>query len=282
MRLDHSRKFQIAMVGLTIVCALVAGYITAVIAGGGIGQSVGTDSNLPTLNLDATAEAETASPIALDLAQTPATTVEPRPSPTQSPTPTTESTPTPQQAVVFIDETFDGAANGWPTDQTETWSAGLVDGRYQLKLNGQTSIGFTTPTPADNYRLSVDLAVAQGGAGLVFLFTEPATSYRIIVSEGAFAIERQEGNATTQENVITKIVDWTESEALQSEPGAVNRLTVERQGEQVYFFANDQPLSEFAIPPGPFVNRYGFVLTSRSGQGEATFDNLRGEELPNS
>lgn len=280
MRLNHSRRFQIAMVGLTIVCALVAGYIVAVIAGGGIGQSDGTAATLPTLNPEMITETETASPIALDLAETPVATI--APAPTQRPTPTTERTPTPQQAVVFIDETFDGAANGWPTDQTETWSAGLVDGRYQLKLNGQTSIGFTTPTPADNYRLSVDLAVSQGGAGLVFLFTEPATSYRIIISEGAFAIERQEGNATTQENVITKIVDWTESEALRDEPGAVNRLTIERQGEKVYFFANEQPLNEFSIPPGPFVNRYGFVLTSRSGQGEATFDNLRGEELPNS
>lgn len=282
MRLNHSRRFQIAMVGLTIVCALVAGYITAVIAGGGVGQSDGTASTLPTLNPEVITETETASPIALDLAETPEATSEPEPSPTQRPTPTTQSTPEPQQALVFIDETFNGAAEGWPTDQTETWSAGLVDGRYQLKLNGQTSIGFTTPTPADNYRLSVDLSVSQGGAGLVFLFTEPATSYRIIISEGAFAIERQEGNATTQENVITKIVDWTESQALQNEPGAVNRLTIERRGEQVYFFANDQPLSEFAVPPGPFVNRYGFVLTSRSGQGEATFDNLRGEELPNS
>ncbi|HEY0606437.1 MAG TPA: hypothetical protein VGD58_26170 [Herpetosiphonaceae bacterium] len=282
MRLNHSRRFQIAMVGLTIVCALVAGYITAVIAGGGGRSSDGTGSNLPTLNLDTTAEAETAGPIALEQVETPEATVEPEPSPTQRPTPTTQSTPEPQQALVFIDETFDGAAEGWPTDQTETWSAGLVDGRYQLKLNGQTSIGFTTPTPAENYRLSVDLSVSQGGAGLVFLFTEPATSYRIIVSEGAFAIERQEGNATTQENVITKIVDWTESQALQNEPGAVNRLTIERRGEKVYFFANEQSLSEFSVPPGPFVNRYGFVLTSRSGQGEASFDNLRGEELPDS
>lgn len=286
MRLNHSRRFQIAMVGVTVVCALVAGYITAVIAGGGLGPSTGTAS-LPTLNLDATAEAETitAEP---DLAETPEATIAPTTSPTQSPTPaqsptpTTFSTPQPEQAVVFIDETFDGEDNGWPTGETETWSAGFVDGRYQLKLNGQTSIGFTTPTPADNYRLSVDLAVSQGGAGLVFLFTEPATSYRVIVADGAFAVERQEGNATTQENIVTKIVDWTESAALQKAPGAVNRLTIERQGEVVRFIANDQPLSEFSVPPGPFVNRYGFVLTSRTGQGEAAFDNLRGEQLPDS
>lgn len=280
MRLNHPRRFQIAMVGLTVVCALVAGYITAVIAGGGAGQGTGT-ALLPTLNPVATVEAETASPIAQDLAETPETTAAPTPSSTPAPTPTTQSTPQPEQTV-FINETFEREDNVWPTGETETWSAGFVDGRYRLRLNGQTSIGFTTPTPADNYRLSVDLAVNQGGAGLVFLFTEPATSYRIIVSEGAFAVERQEGNATTQENIVTKIVDWTENAALQKDPGAVNRLTIERQGEKVYFFANDQPLSEFAVPPGPFVNRYGFVLTSRSGQGEATFDNLRGEELPDS
>ncbi|MBV9791098.1 MAG: hypothetical protein JOZ51_23080 [Chloroflexi bacterium] len=281
MRLNHPRRFQIAMVGLTVVCALVAGYITAVIAGGGAGQRASTTAGLPPINPAATVEAETASPIAQELAETPEATTAPTPSSTPAPTPTTQSTPQPQQTV-FINETFEGEDAGWPNGETETWSAGFVDGRYRLRLNGQTSIGFTTPISVDNYRLSVDLAVAQGGAGLVFLFTEPATSYRIIVSEGAFAVERQEGNATTQENIVTKIVDWTESPALQKDAGAVNRLTIERQGEKVYFLANDQPLSEFAVPPGPFVNRYGFVLTSRTGQGEATFDNLRGEELPDS
>jgi hypothetical protein len=271
------------MVGLTIVCALVAGYITAVIAGGGLGLSARTAANLPQLNLEASVEAETISALEPDLTETPAATATPRPSPTSSATPTALSTATPQPAEVFIEDSFDTAANGWPTGETETWSAGFADGRYQLKLNGQTSIGFTTPIPADNYRLSLDLAVSQGGAGVVFLFTEPATSYRIIISpDGAFAIERQEGNATTKENIVTRIVDWTSSDALRNTPGAINRLTIERQGEKVYFTANDQPLSEFSVPPGPFVNRYGFVLTSRNGQGEASFDNLLGERLPDS
>jgi hypothetical protein len=280
MSSNHSRRFQIAMVVVTIVCALVAGYMTAVIAGGG--QRSRVAGSLPALNLDATAETETTTALEPELSATPDATVVPL-SPIQSVVPTPHSSSAPQQSEVFIQDSFDAPANGWPTGETETWSAGFVEGRYQFKLNGQTSIGFTTTTPADNYRLSLDLSVAQGSAGVVFLFTEPATSYRLVVSpEGTFAIERQEGNATTKENIVTRIVDWTRSNALQKTPGATNRLMIERQGQRVYFTANDQPLSEFSVPPGPFVNRYGFVLTSRNGQGEASFDNLLGQRLPDS
>lgn len=283
MRSNHSRKFQVAMVGLTVVCALAAGYITAVLAGGGVGFGSRPPAELPTLSVAVMVETETI--VALDpvITETPTATTTPTPSPTQSATPTATSEPTPEPATVFVEETFDRVSEGWPTGETDTWSAGFADGRYRLKLNGQTSIGFTAATPVDNYRLTVDVAAVEGGAGVVFLFAEPATSYRLIVSQdGAFAIERQEGNATTQESVVTKIVDWTESEAIQTAPGALNRLTIERQGEKIRFIANNQPLSEFSVPPGPFVNRYGFVLTSRTGQGEATFDNLRGEQLPDS
>ncbi|HEX6291998.1 MAG TPA: hypothetical protein VFZ66_22620 [Herpetosiphonaceae bacterium] len=282
MRLKNSRWLQLALVGLTIVCALAVGYLTGALVGGGSPSRTQAYANLPTIDAAVTVEAN-----ATDEATPGVTaTVEPTAAPTEAPTPTTEqptSSAAPAQPDTFIEDSFDTAAHGWPSGETETWSAGVVDQRYQLRLNGQTSIGFTTPLPAENYRLGVDVAVEQGGAGLVFLFAEPATSYRIILSpDGGYAIERQEGSATTEENVVTRIVDWTDSAALQDTPGAANRLTIERQGQAIRFIVNDQPLTEFAVPPGPFVNRYGFVLTSRSGQGFATFDNLRGERLPGS
>jgi hypothetical protein len=276
------------MIGLTIVCALVAGYLTGIVAGGGALSPTGVSATLPTIGVDETVVVDATSEPAPSATAVPQRTATPTVSPTRaaSPTPTVSPTATSTaqpQPTVFIQETFDTAANGWPTGETETWSAGYADQRYQLKLSGQTSIGFTTELPADNYRLSVDVAVSGGGAGVVFLFAEPATTYRIIVAaDGAYALERQEGNATTNENIVTKIIDWTESPALLKTPGAANRLMIERQGQKIRFMANDQPLTDFTVPPGPFVNRYGFVLTARDGQGAATFDNLRGERLPNS
>jgi hypothetical protein len=283
MRSHNSRRFQGAMVALTIVCALALGYLTGAIAGGGVGSRSTTPAPLPQIVAQATADTETTITAEPSRTSTPEIRATPTASPTKTAMPTATSTAQPEQPEVFIEDTFDTEANSWPTGATETWAAGYVDQRYQLKLNGQTSIGFTTPIPAENYRLGIDVVVTEGGAGVVFLFAEPATSYRIIISaQGAYAIERQEGNATTKENIVTKIIDWTDHAALRTTAGATNRLTIEREGERIRFTANDQVLTEFAVPPGPFVNRYGFVLTSRTGQGEASFDNLRGERLPGS
>jgi hypothetical protein len=273
------------MVALTILCALGLGYLTGAIAGGGV-ASRSTSAPLPQLDVRAaTEEATTLIAVEPSVISTPEATARPTstPTPRATATSTATSTATPSPPDVFIEDTFATEVNGWPTGETETWTAGYVDQRYQLKLSGQTSIGFTTPIPADQYRLGIDVAVAEGAAGVVFLFAEPATSYRFILSaDGAYAIERQEGNATTKENIVTKIIDWTEHAALKKIAGETNRLTIEREGDRIRFTANDQLLTEFAVPPGPFVNRYGFVLTSRTGNGAATFDNLRGERLPGS
>lgn len=280
MRLNGSKWQQLVFVILTITCALALGYIAAVFTGGNATPTLATNLTLPS-SAPETASATTAeaspSPRATSRPAPTATRTAPTPSVTARPsaTPTISATAELAQSELFIAEDFGATTSGFPKRETETWSAGVVDGRYQLTLNGQTSIGFTTPMPAQNYRLSIDLNVAEGGAGLVFLYTEPATTYRILITpDGAYALERQ------NDAEATKLVGWTESPALNRGPEASNQLQIERRGDKVRFYANEQLLTEYTISAGAFENRYGFVLTSKSGQGRATFDNLRGERLP--
>lgn len=279
MRLQGSRLNQLVLVLLTIGCALGVGYIIGSILSGGPYPSAAVE--LPEIDLTTVAVTETEAPSEVAVASVVTTTL-----PTTMPSPSasaeaalaTQVVPTPApQPEVFINEDFSAQTATFQSRETPTWSAAYVNGRYQLKLNGQTNIGLVGDLPADNYRLSVDVVVDQGGAGVVFLAGEPQVSYRIIITQdGAYSIERQEANTAT------KIQDWTESPSLLPDPGAINRLRIERVGAVIEFFANDQPLTRFDVPPGEFVNRYGFVLTSRSGQGQASFDNLLGERLPNS
>ena len=282
MRRDRSRWQQFVLVSLTIICALAVGYVTALLTGGEETSSLAANLAVP---ISDTAVAETAtatvlaaSPIASTATAT-ATARAATATPTVRPiTPTPEITATAEIAAepeLFVLEDFDGETESFLTRETETWSAGVVDGRYQLMLNGQRSIGFTTALPEDSYRLSFDVALDQGGAGMVFLFAEPAITYRILITpDGAYALERQEGVEASP------LVDWTASPALQRGADAVNQIQIEREGQQVRFFANDQLLTTYTIEPGPLESRYGFVLTSKSGQGRALFDNLRGENLP--
>jgi len=272
VHLSSERWFQVGVMTAMLLSALVLGYSLASLGNQQLDSNVAAGQPLPNNDI---AAAPTRTPPPTATTRSVATTSAATTTNPASPIPQAEETPGPIQADVLISDAFDTATNGWPTAATDTWSAGYVDGRYQLALNGRTSINFTTALPAENYRLGVDVTVNQGGAGLIFLFGEPAVTYRIIFSnDGAYAIERVEGET------IVKVVDWTANPNLVSTPGSSNRLEVERRGPIVNFFANGQLLTDFTIPEGEFVNRYGFVLTARSGQGQATFDNLLAERLP--
>jgi hypothetical protein len=283
MRLRGTRGGQLALVAVTIMSALVLGYITAVIIGGTRAAPAPDDLNIP--DPLAVLETQIPAPTPTTSASAPAETDTPASEPTATATSGPTRTPTTPAAEVFIEDDFSTTEsgrplidNGWPISDTATYSAGYVDDRYELRLNGQTYIGFSTRLPAQNYRLSVDVAVAEGGAGIVFL-AAPQTTYRIILTpDGAYAIER--AVRTSDGDSVTRIVEFTESPALQRTPGEANRLRIERRGDIVEFFANEENLTSFRIPPGDFENRYGFVITARSGQARASFDNLRGERLP--
>jgi hypothetical protein len=269
------RKGSLIQLGLTALLITVAAGVGYVI-GGGMERRPVTD--LAAVELSTPAPAETTPSVTHTT--TPTTVAISTATPALAPTTTPTNVPTslPDDATIFIRDDFSTTVYGWPQEETDTWSAGYKDGRYVLRLYGRTSFGFTTALPADNYRLSVDVAVTQGGAGVVFLFAEPGTTYRFLMTpDGAYSIERSDQQQ--QESIVTKVIDWTPHPALAND-GGVNRLQIERRGNQIRFLVSDEEVTTFTVPEGATSNRYGFVLTARSGQAEAAFDNLLGERLP--
>ncbi len=193
--------------------------------------------------------------------------------PTVLPLPTT-SAPTEPDTLVVKDD-FSSPTSGWLTRTTKSWEAAYHDGGYQLTLHGQPNIGISSALPAANYRVSVDLAVTPSRAGIVFLAAKPATFYRFMLQGNTYAVQLLHQDTNTSSTVIA----WTPSPALYATPGASNRLRVETRGRVVQFFVNEQALATWEIPPGPFVNQFGFALAAPSNQGSATFDNLVVERL---
>src|SRR5262249_49775662 len=108
---------------------------------------------------------------------TPAATVAPT-SPPATPTLSPTSLPTPISApatlapdggwLVRSTETFERPSN-WPAQEQQGWASGYQDGRYFLKLNGQQTISYRIPLDSDEFRITVDVQVHDGYAGLVFL-----------------------------------------------------------------------------------------------------------------
>lgn len=174
----------------------------------------------------------------------------------------------------LVQDSFGSSASGWIVRDAATWSAAYTEGQYQLALHGQNNLNLSSSIPAGDYQLSVDVAVTQGGAGVVFLAAKPATFYRIMINvDGLYALQLQ------RENDVLDIIPWTASDSLRRPAGAAQRLHIERRGTTMQVFANDQVLLRWSIPAGDTVNQYGFAITAQQGAALARFDNLVVEQF---
>lgn len=196
-------------------------------------------------------------------------TTPPLPIPTASAVPTTE-----QVAERLVEDSFASTSSGWIIRDAETWNARYADEQYELALTGQQNLHLSSPLPEGDYRLSVDIAVTQGGAGIVFLAVKPATFYRIMINvDGFYALQME------HQDEVRDLISWTSSTTLQRGADSKQRMRVERQGETIRFFANEQVLITWPVPDGDVVNQYGFAITAQQGEARATFDNLVVERL---
>lgn len=273
MRFFRSRRFKTVMFGLlTMLSSVIIGYGIAMTTRSSVLLPLAPDqivveaspTALPRRTAVLSANASVDDPTAVPTAPT---------SPTPQPTALTDDQPT-SVWEHSISDSFDSSASGWLVRTTTRSSAGYRAGRYQLTISGQTDLGVSTALQADEYRLSADVSIQAGSAGLVFLAAEPTTFYRLLISgDGTYAIQSRQQDALSPIN----LVGWSESTALRRGPDAINRLRVERTGELVRCFANDHLLAELTLSDGSFTAQYGFALTDATGQGEATFDNLVAE-----
>jgi hypothetical protein len=183
------------------------------------------------------------------------------------------ATPRPTVALVtVVHDTFDTPLSGWLERETPTWNARYAHGRYLVATSGQPAINLASSLDGDAYRLSADVAVEHGSAGLVFLAAKPATFYRfVIATDGAFALQRQE------DDQVTTVVDWMVNDVLQRRASSLYRLRVERQGAWVQCVINEVPVLVWTIPDAMVVGQYGVAVAAVDGQAAAAFDNLRVE-----
>jgi hypothetical protein len=265
MKTLDTRRVSLAMfIGVTMLSALLAGYVVA---------TLGSSRSVP-------------DPVAFTEPPAVATPTQALPTPTMQvraattmgtavPSPTAVATPT-RAGTVFLVETFDAPGGTWIERQTDTRSAVFVDGTYALTLTGAANTGVSSRLDFDAYRLGVDVWMERGGAGLVFIAAEPATFYRFLIRpDGTYAIQAQR----QQEDIVTDLVAWTDSAAIRRGTDVLNRLQVERSDDVIRCFINNEPVIELTVPAGEFVGQYGLTLAALDAQGRARFDNLRVERL---
>jgi len=197
----------------------------------------------------------------------------PTAAPTSPPTPTSPpATLTPVDGwLTRSTETFDHPSN-WPAQQQQGWASGYQDGRYFLKLDGQQTISYRVPLDSPEFRISADVRVSDGYAGLVFLSDASNDLYRFqIDNAGRYRLARRQGPN------ITPLIDWTAAAALKSGSEAVNQIEVRRVENEISLYANDTKLATYTPPPDAKLQpQVGLTLDAlaRDKVALASFDNL--------
>jgi hypothetical protein len=204
----------------------------------------------------------------------PTATVTPLPTTSATPAPPTPTAPppTPEDGwLIRSRELFDHPST-WPAKEEVGWASGYEDGRYWLKLNGQRTISYRVPLDATEFRITTDVQVKQGYAGLLFLADDSNGVYRFLVDDaGRYLLERQRGGE------VTTLKDWTAAPAMKPGPDAVNQIEVRRVENEITLFVNDAKLTTYALPANAKLHaQIGLTLdaVARDSVAMAYFDNL--------
>jgi hypothetical protein len=193
--------------------------------------------------------------------------------PTAPPAPTSGPATLPPEDgwLIRSTETFERPSN-WPAQEQQGWASGYQDGRYFLKLDGQQTISYRVPLDSAEFRISADVQVRDGYAGLVFLSGDSNDLYRFQVDDtGHYRLARRQGRD------VTALIDWTAAAALKPGAEAVNQLEVRRVENEISLYANETKLATYALPAGAKLQpQVGLTLDalSRDKVALASFDNL--------
>jgi hypothetical protein len=202
----------------------------------------------------------------------PTPTAAPLLEPTLAPTadPAAVSTPT-DGWLVRSQETFDQVST-WPANQQTGWASGYEQGRYWLRLDGQQTVSYRIPLDTPEFRITVDVQVKDGYAGLVFMASGTNTLYRFQIDDlGRYRLGSRRGAE------LASLLDWTAATDLKRGPDAVNQIEVRRVENALSLYANGIKLTTYALPADAvFQAQVGMTLdaVARDRVALAYFDNL--------
>jgi hypothetical protein len=223
-----------------------------------------------------------------DLAGEPAP--EPTPSPTEEVTSTEEATPTavPSDLAETLDairatepllsDDFRTDTGAWPTTTDDDVTYSYARRTYQLEIHTANWLGFAFNTaieerPIPNLLAEVDITQAAGPAaaeyGLLFHYQDSDNFYMAAISgQGTYGVWKK------IDAEWATLIDWTESDLLDTEAETTHRLSLLVQGDQITLLVNDAVLAEVQ-DEATIVGTIGLVAGAFDEPGVvAAFDNF--------
>ena len=167
-----------------------------------------------------------------------------------------------QVNTVVINEQFNDNSNYWDVHDEPQSMLNMRNGKYYMegKMLGR-SITSTISTPVtenDNFKISVELTKINGiddnGFGLIWGGKDENNEYEFVISgNGQFkVIEWKNG-------IKKDLIAWTFFSNIQKWDNAINRLRIEKRGETIKFYINDNYVAVVHSAEN-MGNRIGFVI----------------------
>jgi hypothetical protein len=187
--------------------------------------------------------------------------------PTSSPPPTAEEE---EEGDILLDDSF--SRGGWPSLEGTGWSVGYArGGRYRIVASpGAGNIWSYRTLGATNYSLGVDVQADNGSAGVIVRFQDRSNYVVCLIdpSQGRYRVEQR-----SRGRLI--VVGEGNSTAINTGPGASNRVVARVEGSQLTMLVNGTPVVEAEVAGMPRTQQYGMVAAAGQGSVEALFDNLQ-------
>jgi len=183
------------------------------------------------------------------------------------------------QTLIYHDSFISGQSK-WQDYDGEYTTEKLEGGKYYLtqKKNSYSYRGVAIPVDEKrNYSIETVVTHLSGTdqypIGLAFGASDVSNLYSFAISaNGSYMLSKKEQGGYKQ------IIAWTASSAIKTGNNVPNKLRIEKKGDQLYLFINDQQVAQNpAIQP--YGNEIGFIVEQAES---ASFDYLTVSYLDNS
>jgi len=143
-----------------------------------------------------------------------------------------------------LEDDFYEITDLWNTSYDGDTASYYKAGAFHISINTDNLVAWETgDIDAADFLVEVDVSHYDGPlvneGGLLFRYVDSENFYLFTVSsDGLYAVKRIENDESTT------LVDWTESDALETGERSINRLMVLAEGDQFAFFINEELVDE--------------------------------------
>jgi hypothetical protein len=146
----------------------------------------------------------------------------------------------------LLEDRFEEPANGWGSEEHETFGSGYADGDYFIEVTEPDWFAWSHPRPSfEDVRVEAEARLVGGSRdnhfGLICRYRNDENFYYLAISsDGYHAIFRRVDGGDLE--FLSREAGMVRSPAIDTAEGGVNHLVAICEGQEISLFVNDEHL----------------------------------------